>query len=120
MAAAAVTLGLGVPVDAVSEALEEFRGVAHRLELVATHDGVRFYNDSKATNVASTLVALQAFAAPVHLIAGARDKGRDSAAHAKPVREHARAVYLMGEDAAAIAAALAPAEVPLHFCGDLE
>jgi UDP-N-acetylmuramoylalanine--D-glutamate ligase len=120
MAAAAVTLALGVPPDAVTEALEEFRGVAHRLELVATHDGVRFYNDSKATNVASTLVALQSFAEPVHLIAGGRGKGQGFAPLAKPVREHARAVYLIGEDAAAIAAALAPAEVPLHFCGDLE
>src|SRR3954452_4947878 len=112
MAAAAVTLALGVPPDAVTEALEEFRGVAHRLELVATRAGVRFYNDSKATNVASTLVALQSFAEPVHLIAGGRGKGQDFTPLAPPVREPAGAVCLMGGDAAPIAAALAPAEVP--------
>jgi UDP-N-acetylmuramoylalanine--D-glutamate ligase len=120
MAAAAVTLALGVPAGAVAEALEEFRGVAHRLELVATHDGVRFYNDSKATNVASTLVALRSFAEPVHLIAGGRGKGQDFTPLAELVGEHCRAVYLIGEDAPVIAAALAPTEVPLHFCRDLE
>jgi UDP-N-acetylmuramoylalanine--D-glutamate ligase len=120
MAAAAVTLALGIPAGAVAEALEEFRGVAHRLELVATHDGVRFYNDSKATNVASTLVALRSFADPVHLIAGGRGKGQDFTPLAELVREHCRAVYLIGEDAPVIAAALAATEVPLHFCRDLE
>jgi len=112
--AAAVCLERGVPEDAVREGLRSFRGVEHRLEEAATHGGVLFVNDSKATNVASTLVALAAFDAPVHLIAGGRGKGQDFAAlrgAADPAR-----TYLIGEDAEAIGAAIGGG-VP---CGDLE
>src|SRR5207302_2516353 len=69
MAAAAACLARGVPSEAVREGLRSFEGVPHRLEPVATRAGVTYVNDSKATNVASTLVALAAFAEePVHLI----------------------------------------------------
>src|SRR6202011_1418429 len=62
MAAAAVTLVRGVEIDAVRGGLRTFAGVAHRLEDVASAHGVQYVNDSKATNVASTMVALSAFA----------------------------------------------------------
>lgn len=120
MAAAAVTLALGIPADAVAAALREFRGVAHRLELVAVHDGVRYFNDSKATNVASTVVALRSFPGGVHLILGGQGKGQDFTPLSGLVAERCRAVYLIGEDAPVIAAALAGTEVPLHFCAELE
>jgi UDP-N-acetylmuramoylalanine--D-glutamate ligase len=121
MAAAAATLALGIEPAAVAAALEEFRGVAHRLELVAVHEGVRFVNDSKATNVASTLVALAAFEdAPIHLILGGQGKGQDFTSLEPPVAEHCASVHVIGEDAPVIAAALAPAEVPVHFDHDLE
>jgi UDP-N-acetylmuramoylalanine--D-glutamate ligase len=121
MAAAAACLARGVEAQAVREGLRSFPGVAHRLEEVAARDGVSFVNDSKATNVTSTLVALEAYAgAPVHLILGGQGKGQDFTALAAGVRRGCRAVYLIGEDAQAIAAALAGADVPLHASGSLE
>jgi UDP-N-acetylmuramoylalanine--D-glutamate ligase len=121
MAAAAVCLARGIEEDAVRAGLRSFAGVAHRLEEVASKDGVKWVNDSKATNVASTVVALDAFAAgTVHLILGGQGKGQDFAALREPVRRACEAVYLIGEDAPKIAAALAGVDVPVHECGDLE
>jgi len=121
MAAAAVALARGLDPDAVRASLRSFRGVAHRLEPIAQRDGVAYVNDSKATNVASTLVALDAFpAGSVHLIAGGVTKAQDFAPLAPAVAAHARAVYLIGEGTEEIAAAMAPAGVPLNRCGDME
>jgi UDP-N-acetylmuramoylalanine--D-glutamate ligase len=120
MAAAAACLARGVAPAAVREGLATFAGVAHRLETVATVNGVRYVNDSKATNVASAEVGLQAFAGGVHLIAGGSRKRSDYGPLAAPVRERCAAVYLIGETAPELRAALAPTGVPLHDCGDLE
>jgi UDP-N-acetylmuramoylalanine--D-glutamate ligase len=107
MAAAAVCLARGIEPDAVRTGLRTFAGVRHRLEEIALHDGVRWVNDSKATNVASTLVALDAFeAGTIHLILGGQGKGQDFTALRKSVAARCKAVYLIGEDAAQIAAAL--------------
>jgi UDP-N-acetylmuramoylalanine--D-glutamate ligase len=83
---------------------------------------VAFVNDSKATNVASTLVALRSYAGGVHLIAGGRGKRQDFSALAAPVGERCRAVYLIGEATEELAQALGPAAkggVSLHRCGEL-
>jgi UDP-N-acetylmuramoylalanine--D-glutamate ligase len=121
MAAAAVTLARGVDPDAVRAGLRSFRGVAHRLELVAELDGVAYVNDSKATNVASTEVALRSYApGSVHLVAGGRTKGQDFTPLAPLVAERCAAVYLIGEGAGDLAAALAPAGVALHDVGEME
>jgi len=109
-AAAAIALARGIPRDAVRAGLRTFRGVEHRLEEVATIDGVLYVNDSKATNVASTLVALDSFEAPVHLILGGRAKGQTFAA----LRGRAHAAYLIGE-----AAEQLDREVGGERCGDL-
>jgi UDP-N-acetylmuramoylalanine--D-glutamate ligase len=119
MAAAAVSLARGVAHDAVRAGLRTFAGVAHRLETVARHGGVDFVNDSKATNVASTLVALASFTGGVHLIAGGRGKSQDFGELAPLVSERCRAVYLIGEAAAEIEAALAGTGVPVACTGDL-
>jgi UDP-N-acetylmuramoylalanine--D-glutamate ligase len=103
MAAAAICLARGLDPDVVRAGLRTFAGVEHRLEEVATIDDVLYVNDSKATNVDSTLVALASFDAPVHLILGGQGKGQDFA----PLREPAArcaGVYLIGEDAEAIGA----------------
>lgn len=112
--AAAVCLARGVPEAAVRAGMRTFRGVEHRLEEVATRDGVLFVNDSKATNVASTLVALAAFTAPVHLILGGQGKHQDFA----PLRTATRRarVYLIGEDGPAIGVTLGGGT----WCRDLE
>jgi UDP-N-acetylmuramoylalanine--D-glutamate ligase len=120
MAAAAVCLARGIAPDAVATGLRTFAGVAHRLERVGVRDGVTWINDSKATNVASTLVGLAAIDAPVHLIAGGRGKQQDFSPLAAPVAEHCRAVYLIGEAADDLEAALKDTGVPLHQTGDLE
>jgi UDP-N-acetylmuramoylalanine--D-glutamate ligase len=96
-AAAAIALARGIEPDAVRAALRTFSGVEHRLEEVATLDGVLYVNDSKATNVDSTLVALASFDQPVHLILGGGGKGQDFT----PLREPASrcaGVYLIGTD----------------------
>ena len=123
MAAAAVCLARGIDREAVTAGLKTFAGVAHRLELVATNDGVEYVNDSKATNVASTLVALKAYPAPparVRLIAGGRGKQQDFAPLAVPVSERCKAVYLIGEAGGELAHALEATGTTLIQAGDLE
>jgi UDP-N-acetylmuramoylalanine--D-glutamate ligase len=120
MAAAAVVLARGMARDAVHEGLATFAGVKHRLEEVASHDGVLYVNDSKATNVASAIAGIESFDGGLHLILGGSRKAGGYAALAGPVAERARAVYLIGETGPEIGAALAGAGVPLHDSGDLE
>jgi UDP-N-acetylmuramoylalanine--D-glutamate ligase len=121
MAAAAVCLARGLDADAVRAGLRSFSGVKHRLEQLASRGGVLFINDSKATNIASTLVALDALAGSgVHLILGGQGKGQDFGGLRDAVARRCRAVYLIGEDAQAIAAALEGAGVALRMCGELE
>jgi UDP-N-acetylmuramoylalanine--D-glutamate ligase len=119
MAVAAACLARGLDREAVASGLRTFSGVAHRLEPIATRDGVAFVNDSKATNVASTLVALRSYSGGVHLIAGGRGKSQDFTPLAPVVAEGCRAVYLIGEAAGELEQALAPAGVVLHREGEL-
>ncbi|MEX2106304.1 MAG: UDP-N-acetylmuramoyl-L-alanine--D-glutamate ligase [Solirubrobacterales bacterium] len=123
MAAAAAALSMGLDRDAVREGLRSFAGVPHRLEQVAEVGGVRFVNDSKATNVASATVGLRAFEAGVHAILGGSEKGEPFAPLIDPVRERCAACYLTGASAERLASELAPvveSGVELHRCADLE
>jgi UDP-N-acetylmuramoylalanine--D-glutamate ligase len=120
MAAAAVCLARGLPKEAVRAGLASFAGVAHRLEGVATVDGVLYVNDSKATNVASAVVGIESFEAGVHVILGGRGKGSDYTPLAAPVAARCRGAYVIGETAAELHEALAPTGVPVHDCEDLE
>jgi UDP-N-acetylmuramoylalanine--D-glutamate ligase len=118
MAAAAVCLARGVDIDAVRDGLRTFGGVEHRLEEAGTVDGVLYVNDSKATNVDSTLVALESFAGtPVHLILGGRGKGQDFTPLREPVRAGCASVELIGEAAPALGDVLGDVA---RDCGDLE
>ncbi len=123
MAAAAAALAMGLDRDAVRAGLRGFAGVPHRLELVAEVDGVRFVNDSKATNVASAAVGLRAFEGGVHAVLGGSEKGESFAPLLDPITEHCAAAYLIGETSERMAAELAPAAgrgVPLALRADLE
>lgn len=123
MAAAAVCLARGLDPEAVRSGLRSFTGVPHRLEQVAVKDGVLFVNDSKATNVASTLVALRAMADEqrrVHLILGGMGKEQDFTALRAPVANGCRAVYLIGEDASRIERAICGREIELRHSGELD
>jgi UDP-N-acetylmuramoylalanine--D-glutamate ligase len=119
MAAAAAALSRGIPADAVRDALGTFAGVAHRLEEVAERDGVLYVNDSKATNVASAAVGIQAFERGVHVILGGSLKGGGFTGLRPAVSSRCSAAYLIGEAAERLAADL-DGTVPLHSCGDLE
>jgi UDP-N-acetylmuramoylalanine--D-glutamate ligase len=122
MAAAAGALSLGVSFEAVAAGLRSFGGVEHRLEPVNEIAGVRYINDSKATNVEATRTALASFESGVHLILGGSLKGEDFEPLLDPVRRHCRGVYLIGDAATALGIALAPAAadgLPVEDCGNL-
>ena len=123
MAAASAALAMGIDRDAVREGLRSFAGVPHRLEQVAEIEGVRFVNDSKATNVASAVVGIGAFAGGVHAILGGSEKEEEFVPLVEPVGERCAACWLVGATADRLAAELAPVVargVPLHRCDDLE
>jgi len=123
MAAATGALSMGLDRDAVREGLSSFAGVPHRLEEVAELDGVRFVDDSKATNVAAATVGLRAFDGGVHAILGGSEKDEPFAPLIEPVRETCSACYLIGASADRLAAELAAvveAGVELRRCVDLD
>lgn len=97
LAVASAAWNMGVPRDVIARSLAEFRGVPHRLESVIESDGILWVNDSKATNVASGLVALDAFARPIFLLAGGRDKGGDFESVAGRVASKVKRVIVFGE-----------------------
>jgi UDP-N-acetylmuramoylalanine--D-glutamate ligase len=117
-AAAAVVAAraAGIADAAIAEALQAFPGVAHRLELVRELNGVRFVNDSKATNTAAATRALAAYDVPLHVILGGSSKGESFDELARAI--HGRA-YLIGETADDIAAALDRTGTEYVRCGDL-
>jgi UDP-N-acetylmuramoylalanine--D-glutamate ligase len=99
-AAAAAARAAGVGNEAIADALRSFPGIPHRLEPVAEVGGVRFVNDSKATNVAAALRGLDAYAAePVHLILGGSLKGESFAPLANAIGPNVLSVHLVGEAA---------------------
>jgi UDP-N-acetylmuramoylalanine--D-glutamate ligase len=113
LAAHALATAAGLPAEPLARALESFQGLPHRVQLVAEARGVRFYDDSKGTNVGASVAALEGFEVPVVLIAGGDGKNQDVAPLAPAVAKHARGVVLIGRDAPAIAAALAATRVPV-------
>jgi UDP-N-acetylmuramoylalanine--D-glutamate ligase len=97
MAASAMALLAGCPVQAVIDSLKEFGGLEHRLEFVRELKGVRYFNDSKGTNVGAVLKSLESFSQPVILIAGGRDKAGDFSQLRRLVKEKVKALVLIGE-----------------------
>jgi UDP-N-acetylmuramoylalanine--D-glutamate ligase len=97
--AAAITAArlLNAASTQIAEALRQFRGVEHRLELVAEINGVKFYNDSKATNTDATIKALESFEGGILLILGGRDKGSDFTVLSSLIQERVRNLILLGE-----------------------
>jgi UDP-N-acetylmuramoylalanine--D-glutamate ligase len=115
-AATAAARAAGISDESIATGLRTFTGVPHRLELVGERDGVRFVNDSKATNVAAARRALAAYAdEPVHLIAGGSGKSEDFAPLAAALGANVRSIHLIGDEAERLASALPGA----HVDGDL-
>jgi UDP-N-acetylmuramoylalanine--D-glutamate ligase len=104
LAAASAAYLSGATPAAIAAGVRSFPGVEHRLEFVAEIGGVRFFNDSKATNVDATLKALDAFPGNLLVILGGKDKGSDYAPLIEPLRRRARLVLLIGAAAAKIEA----------------
>jgi UDP-N-acetylmuramoylalanine--D-glutamate ligase len=126
LAALALCRACGLPLAPLLHGLREYAGEPHRVELVATIDGVDYYDDSKGTNVGATVAALQglgkAFAGAdqqILLIAGGDGKGQDFSPLAQPVAAYARAVLLIGRDAPAVRAAIDATGVPAFDLDDL-
>jgi UDP-N-acetylmuramoylalanine--D-glutamate ligase len=96
LAAAVVARLAGASAAAITKGVSSFAGVEHRLEFVAEISGVRYYNDSKATNVDATLKALDSFSGRILVILGGKDKGSDYSVLQKPLREKAILALLIG------------------------
>jgi UDP-N-acetylmuramoylalanine--D-glutamate ligase len=97
MAAVAVSTLCGCARDAVQHTIEQFATLHHRLEFVLEHKGIRFYNDSKATNVGSVVSALESMSSPLILIAGGKDKGGEYDPLIPLLKEKVKALVLIGE-----------------------
>jgi len=126
LAALALCRACDLPLAPLLHGLREYAGEPHRVELVASIDGVDYYDDSKGTNVGATVAALEglgkAFSGQdqqILLIAGGDGKGQDFAPLAGPVARHVRAVLLIGRDAPAVRAAIEPTGVPAFDLDDL-
>ncbi|RQQ43252.1 UDP-N-acetylmuramoyl-L-alanine--D-glutamate ligase [Burkholderia stagnalis] len=120
LAAFALARAIDLPAAPLLHALREYRGEAHRVELIATLDDVDYVDDSKGTNVGATVAALDGLAQRIVLIAGGDGKGQDFTPLAAPVARWCRAVLLIGRDAPAIRDALAETGVPLADHATLE
>jgi len=120
LAAGLAAIAMGASREAVAAAAEVFDGLAHRHRVVHEAAGVRWIDDSKATNIGATLAALRGYpAGSLHLILGGQAKGQDFAVLADEVRRAVARLYVIGVDGPAIAAALeGTAEVEL--CGALD
>jgi UDP-N-acetylmuramoylalanine--D-glutamate ligase len=114
LAAFALARAIGLDAPTLARGLESFEGLPHRLARVALIDGVTYYDDSKGTNVGSTVAALAGLRERAVLIAGGVGKGQDFTPLAIPVKDKARAVVLIGQDAARIEHAIAATGVPVH------
>jgi UDP-N-acetylmuramoylalanine--D-glutamate ligase len=105
-AAVATARAAGLVDEAIAEALRTFPGVPHRLELVAEIGGVRYVNDSKATNAAAARRGIAAYDAPLHVILGGSRKGEDFTELAATLPDTVRSIHLIGESAADLVPAL--------------
>ena len=119
LSALALVTAVGVDPAAVAPALADFEGLPHRTRLVAELDGVRWYDDSKGTNVGATTAALDGMDRPVVLIAGGDAKDADFSPLRGAVERRARAVILIGRDAPLLESVLEGA-VPIERAADLD
>jgi UDP-N-acetylmuramoylalanine--D-glutamate ligase len=119
MAAVATAEICSVPQRVIQESLETFAGLEHRLELVGQWGGVSVYNDSKATNVASAVTALQSLEGPIILLAGGRDKGGAYEPLRQAMEGRVKAVILMGEAKERMHEAL-QGSIPIHLVAGMK
>ncbi len=125
MAASLMARLAGASIDAISDAVEMFLGVEHRIEFVRNFAGVEYFNDSKATNVDAALKAIAAFSGGLWIILGGKDKGSDYAPLREPLARRAKAALLIGAEppypyaAAPLIKKALDGALPLVDCGTL-
>ncbi|MFZ4502353.1 MAG: UDP-N-acetylmuramoyl-L-alanine--D-glutamate ligase [Methylococcaceae bacterium] len=121
-ALAALALGhaVGLPLPAMCEALKKFKGLEHRMQRVATLHGITWINDSKATNIGACVAALEGYQTKVILIAGGDAKGADMNELAPIIQEKAKALILMGKDAALFNDALMETSLPIYHAENMQ
>jgi UDP-N-acetylmuramoylalanine--D-glutamate ligase len=112
LAAFALVDAIGVDLQKAADGLRNFRGLPHRSQRVNVINGVTFLDDSKGTNVGSTVAALSGMTTPTILIAGGDGKSQDFSALAEAINHHAKVVVLIGRDAGLIEAAMKASHVP--------
>ena len=118
LAALALADAVGIPREASTRALAKFRGLPHRCQFVVERSGVTWLNDSKGTNVGSTLAALNGLDAPIVWLGGGQGKGQDFSALARPLADKGRAALLFGQDAQVIEDAILGA-LPVYREADM-
>lgn len=123
LASLAIGYGYGLPFDTMLQVLREFKGLAHRCQLVRERLGVRWYNDSKGTNVGATIAAIEGLGAEIHgkliLIAGGVGKNADFSTLKPAMEKYVRAVVLIGEAANEIGAVMGD-RIPKHFANSMD
>ncbi len=113
LASFALCEAIGIAGERISAALAEFSGLPHRVEKVCEIGGIRFYDDSKGTNVGATVAALTGLGGTSVVILGGEGKGQDFSLLKPAIEAHARAAVLIGRDAEVIGRSIADAKVPL-------
>jgi UDP-N-acetylmuramoylalanine--D-glutamate ligase len=121
LAALALCQPLGLTQDVAAQVLTNFSGLPHRAQLIRTVNGVRWVNDSKGTNVGSTVSALMSLGAQskIVLLAGGQGKGQAFAPLAEPLKQYGRALIVFGQDALQIAQAC-QTSCTTHVVADLD
>ena len=119
LAALALGYAVGLPLDSMLNTLKEFKGLPHRTQFVARINEVDWINDSKATNVGAAIAALVGLSGKHVLIAGGDAKGADFSELADVIKQHCRAVVLLGKDAEKIAA-IVPDNIPVELVSDMQ
>ncbi|MGV6809331.1 MAG: UDP-N-acetylmuramoyl-L-alanine--D-glutamate ligase [bacterium] len=119
LAALALLDSFSLPMSPLLQTIREFSGLAHRTQWVAEHNGIRWFNDSKGTNVGATIAALSGLPNKTVLIAGGQGKGADFTPLSAHLAEKARAVVLIGEDQALIKA-VTPSTMPTALADSMQ
>lgn len=120
LAALALCRAVALPYEPLLRALRTFRGLPHRMQKISEFNGVTFFDDSKSTNVGSTVAALSGQQKNIILIAGGDGKGQDFTPLKQPIIKHVRSIVLLGRDADKIAAILEGCDIAMHRAATME
>jgi UDP-N-acetylmuramoylalanine--D-glutamate ligase len=120
MAALALCQAIGVAPERLIAPLKSFKGLPHRVEIVAEINDVTYVDDSKGTNVGATLAAIEGMGQPVAIVLGGDGKGQDFSPLQLALSRHGRAVALIGRDAKTIESAIAGCGLPMQLCADMD